>query len=54
MNRTRPPTRYRAKPELAFLENLIDPIDRLTELVFSILILLTFTMTSWIIGLVRQ
>lgn len=51
MNRTLPPTRYRAKPESAFLENLIDPIDRLTESVFSILILLTFTMTSWIIGL---
>jgi hypothetical protein len=51
MNRTLPPVRYRAKPESAFLENLIDPIDRLTESVFSILILLTFTMTSWIIGL---
>ena len=51
MNRTLPPARYRSKPEAAFLENLIDPIDRLTESVFSILILLTFTMTSWIIGL---
>lgn len=51
MNRTLPPARYRAKPESAFLENLIDPIDRLTESLFSILILLTFTMTSWIIGL---
>jgi hypothetical protein len=50
MNRTLPPIRYRAKPESAFLENLIDPIDRLTESVFSILILLTITMTSWIIG----
>ena len=51
MNRTLPPARYRPKPESAFLENLIDPIDRLTESLFSILILLTFTMASWIIGL---
>jgi hypothetical protein len=51
MNRTLPQTRYRAKPESALLENLIDPIDRLTESVFSILILLTITMTSWIISL---
>ena len=50
MNRSFPPARYRVKPEAAFLENLIDPIDRLTESLFSILILLTFTMTSWIIG----
>ena len=50
MNRTLPPARYRSKPESAFLENLIDPIDRLTESLFSILILLTFTMTSWIIS----
>ncbi len=50
MNRTLPPARYRPKPEAAFLENLIDPIDRLTESLFSILILLTFTMTSWIIS----
>lgn len=51
MNRTFPPARYRAKPESAFLEDWIDPIDRLTESLFSILILLTFTMTAWIIGL---
>ena len=51
MNRTLPPARYRVKPESAFLESLIDPIDRLTESLFSILILLTFTMTSWILGL---
>jgi hypothetical protein len=38
------------KPEPAFLENVIDPLDRLTESVFSIIILLTFTMTSWILG----
>ena len=50
MNRTLPPARYRPKPESAFLENLIDPIDRLTESLFSILILMTFTMTSWIIS----
>ena len=51
MNRTFPPARYRTKPESAFLEDWIDPIDRLTESLFSILILLTFTMTAWIIGL---
>ncbi len=51
MNRSFPPVRYHVKPEAAFLENLIDPIDRLTELLFSILILLTFTMTAWILGL---
>jgi hypothetical protein len=51
MNRSFPPARYRVKPETAFLEDLIDPIDRLTESLFSILILLTFTMTSWILGL---
>jgi hypothetical protein len=50
MNRTLPPARYRLKPETAFLENLIDPIDRLTEPLFSILTLMTFTMTSWIIS----
>jgi VIT1/CCC1 family predicted Fe2+/Mn2+ transporter len=50
MNRSFPPARYRVKPESAFLEDLIDPIDRLTESLFSILILLTFTMTSWIIS----
>jgi len=51
MNRSFPPARYRVKPESAFLEDLIDPIDRLTESLFSILILLTFTMTAWIVGL---
>lgn len=39
-----------AKPQPAFLENVIDPLDRLSESVFSILILLTFTMTSWMLG----
>jgi hypothetical protein len=50
MNRSFPPVKYRLKPEPAFLERVIDPLDRLTESVFSILILLTFTITSWILG----
>lgn len=36
--------RYRTKPGKGFLGSLIDPIDRLSETVFSILILLTFTL----------
>lgn len=36
--------RYRTKPKNGFIESLIDPIDRLSETVFSILILLTFTL----------
>jgi hypothetical protein len=36
--------RRRAKPAAGFLENLLDPIDRLAETIYSILILLTFTL----------
>jgi VIT1/CCC1 family predicted Fe2+/Mn2+ transporter len=32
------------KPKSGFLEDLIDPIDRLSETIFSILILMTFTL----------
>ncbi len=36
--------RRRAKPTAGFLSNLLDPIDRLAETIYSILILLTFTL----------
>lgn len=36
--------RRRAKPAEGFLSNLLDPIDRLAETIYSILILLTFTL----------
>jgi VIT1/CCC1 family predicted Fe2+/Mn2+ transporter len=36
-------TKLRAKPNEGFLERLLDPIDRLSETIYSILILLTFT-----------
>jgi hypothetical protein len=36
--------RRRAKPTEGFLSNLLDPIDRLAETIYSILILLTFTL----------
>lgn len=36
--------RRRAKPTEGFLSNLIDPIDRLVETIYSVLILLTFTL----------
>jgi hypothetical protein len=42
---TRSPSRskLRSKPKEGFLERLLDPIDRLSETIYSILILLTFT-----------
>jgi VIT1/CCC1 family predicted Fe2+/Mn2+ transporter len=40
--------RYQVKPQKGFLEDLIDPIDRLSETVFSILILMTFTLVFYI------
>jgi VIT1/CCC1 family predicted Fe2+/Mn2+ transporter len=36
--------RRRAKPQEGFLSNLLDPIDRLAETIYSVLILLTFTL----------
>jgi hypothetical protein len=36
--------RRRPKPTAGFLSNLLDPIDRLAETIYSILILLTFTL----------
>ncbi len=36
--------RRRAKPTEGFLSNLLDPIDRLAETIYSVLILLTFTL----------
>jgi VIT1/CCC1 family predicted Fe2+/Mn2+ transporter len=36
--------RRRAKPTEGFLDHLLDPIDRLAETIYSILILLTFTL----------
>jgi thiamine transporter ThiT len=44
-------TRRRSKPANGFLESLIDPIDWLSETIFSILIFLTFTLAFWLIGL---
>ena len=37
-------SRRRPKPTAGFLSNLLDPIDRLAETIYSILILLTFTL----------
>ncbi len=36
--------RRRVKPKAGFLSHLLDPIDRLAETIYSILILLTFTL----------
>ena len=36
--------RHRSQPAQGFLSGLIDPIDRLSETIFSILILLTYTL----------
>ena len=36
--------RRRQKPHEGFLAHLLDPIDTLTEIIFSVLILLTFTL----------
>jgi VIT1/CCC1 family predicted Fe2+/Mn2+ transporter len=44
-------TRRRSKPANGFLESLIDPIDWLSETIFSILIFLTFSLAFWLIGL---
>jgi len=41
------PTRVRprpARPEASFLENYLDPIDRLVETIYSVLIILSFTL----------
>lgn len=46
-NRNRPPS----TPRESFLGRLLDPIDRLSETIFSILILLTFTLAFRIIKL---
>lgn len=43
--------RPRATPKESFLGRLLDPIDRLSESIFSILILLTFTLAFRIIKL---
>jgi len=43
--------RRRTSPESGFLGGLIDPIDRLSETIFSILILLTFTLAFRILRL---
>ncbi len=43
--------RPRAVPQDGFLGRLLDPIDRLTETIYSILILLTFTLAFRIIHL---
>lgn len=43
--------RRRAKPSEGFLDHLLDPIDRLAETIYSILILLTFTLAFRIIKL---
>ena len=37
-------TRRRQKPRQGFLAHLLDPIDTLSEVIFSVLILLTFTL----------
>lgn len=41
--------RHRMKPVNGFLESLIDPIDQLSETIFSIMILLTFMLAYWIL-----
>lgn len=43
--------RRRTKPSEGFLDHLLDPIDRLAETIYSILILLTFTLAFRIIKL---
>ena len=43
--------RRRAKPTAGFLSNLLDPIDRLAETIYSILIFLTFTLAFRVIKL---
>ena len=49
-------TRRRFRPDNGFFGRLLDPIDRLTETIYSILILLTFTLAYRIFALdeVRQ
>jgi len=44
-------TKHRPPPQEGFLGHLIDPIDRLNETIFSVLILLTFTLAYRIIRL---
>jgi len=41
----------RARPKKYFPERLLDPIDLLSEMIFSILIVLTFTLAFWIFKL---
>lgn len=43
--------RHHTTPKESFLGRLLDPIDRLSETIFSILILLTFTLAFRIIKL---
>ncbi len=43
--------RVRAKPSEGFLDHLLDPIDRLAETIYSILIFLTFTLAFRVIKL---
>jgi hypothetical protein len=43
--------KHRPPPQEGFLNRLIDPIDRLSETIFSVLILLTFTLAYRIIRL---
>ena len=49
--RTSARNRHRGTPKESFLSRLLDPIDRLSETIFSILILLTFTLAFRIIKL---
>ena len=43
--------RRRAKPSEGFLDHLLDPIDRLAETIYSILIFLSFTLAFRVIKL---
>lgn len=43
--------RYLGKPKEGFLAHLLDPIDRLAETIYSVLILLTFTLAFRIFSL---
>lgn len=43
--------RFRGKPREGFLSDLLDPIDRLAETIYSVLILLSFTLAFRIIKL---
>lgn len=42
-------SRHRSKPNQGFLGRMLDPIDRLSETIYSVLILLTFTLAFRVI-----